>query len=394
MSFFAAFESATSIDVPDQIAGVDIPNMNMGDIAGIAGDLIDGAAGLGDLVEKFAKIGEVLALGTKTAGNCWGVVDQAYEVVSRIAQRIQPLEPLLRCELGAIAMFTKENLDECVRIICDIIDLGKLLEMISTVLDGTKQIFLSIMEACGGVLDKLMDFASDAASAFAESLQLESVMQGIGDVIADICSLISNLADISNHLGPILDAWQEASFFEASTFAMSNFDDTRGALERVMPSWDDSQRLYDIARGYGQAAFTSAKTARSEFKCAFSKLCDMLGVDIPGGLDAFDFNAAPDIAPRGGFEVSQIEANGGFEGDRRSGLKSLFSRYKDLPHGLSYEQFRNVILNLDGLDDDEIDRMIETCDADGNGYIDHEEFIDWLYGDMLDDNDRDVLKEA
>jgi len=75
-------------------------------------------------------------------------------------------------------------------------------------------------------------------------------------------------------------------------------------------------------------------------------------------------------------------------------LRLMFSNLKDTPGGITVEKFRKIISSMGGLDDEEIDVMVEATDANGSGIIEPQEFVKWLYGDELCDEDREALAEG
>mmetsp|Transcript_25362 Transcript_25362/g.45953 ORF Transcript_25362/g.45953 Transcript_25362/m.45953 type:complete len:473 (+) Transcript_25362:122-1540(+) len=72
-------------------------------------------------------------------------------------------------------------------------------------------------------------------------------------------------------------------------------------------------------------------------------------------------------------------------------MRLLFSNVKDMPSGITIAKFRKLISSMGGLDDDEIDVMVEATDVNGSGVIEPEEFVNWLFGDDVDDEDREAL---
>merc|ERR1719409_2363192 len=82
--------------VPDQIAGIDIPNIDpeaIGQLVNMAEGVLTGD--FSQMFDKALKIREVLLNGTRSAGDCWGVVDCAVDVMRKIQQHMEPLFPLL-----------------------------------------------------------------------------------------------------------------------------------------------------------------------------------------------------------------------------------------------------------------------------------------------------------
>lgn len=300
------FESASGIDVPDKIAGIDIPNVDMGNIGEAAETFIEAAQGMDDLVDKATQAREIVAQGTRAAGNCYGVIDQAYNVVDSIRGSIEPLQPLLKPDMSdpaaTLACFTKENLKSCMDIVDDVLGLGKLLQKISAMLEGVQQIFNSIMEVCGDIIEKCMEFLGDIAAAFAEALNLEGALSGIQDLFSSISNTVSELTDIGATLGPISTAWEEANWMELATFGFNNFNDVKDTLPRFWPAWEASEAAYDSARGMGEGCNSQARSVWQKYRKMFKKLCDTFGVEVPDGFKGRDAEAMATVAPRGGIE--------------------------------------------------------------------------------------------
>mmetsp|Transcript_88306 Transcript_88306/g.263355 ORF Transcript_88306/g.263355 Transcript_88306/m.263355 type:complete len:404 (+) Transcript_88306:69-1280(+) len=395
----SAFENATGIDVPDSIAGISIPDPDIGDVCEAASSFLDGVGDMQDLVEKAVGMRDVVAKGRRAAGNCWGVIDQAAEVYSNISRDIEPLSPLLR--LGqdlsqvpqAMAIFSKDSLDACVRLIGDAFGLGKLLQKISSILEGVKKIFEAIMETCGDVIEKVMDFVADLAQAFTEALHLDTALEGIMDLFSGIASIVGELADISNILKPVVEAWESANFFEAGAFAFQHFGDVKDAFCRFWPAWEESQRQYESARGFGESAANSADKAWATVRPLVQGLCNFLHVDLPGGLDGADREAEISVAPRSGFELQQFEPVEAPPPPRAAHLQ-LFDQARDGGDGLPHEAMAALIGRLEGLSEDEINDMVVTADTNGDGMIDEGEFDSWFNGDAICDEDRAKLLEG
>mmetsp|Transcript_54218 Transcript_54218/g.117188 ORF Transcript_54218/g.117188 Transcript_54218/m.117188 type:complete len:657 (-) Transcript_54218:199-2169(-) len=71
----------------------------------------------------------------------------------------------------------------------------------------------------------------------------------------------------------------------------------------------------------------------------------------------------------------------------------IFHRAKDTPQGLSHERFRKLLQGISVAEDD-IEAVISAHDKDENGVLDAEEFLAWLWGDMISESERAALKEA
>mmetsp|Transcript_7145 Transcript_7145/g.17796 ORF Transcript_7145/g.17796 Transcript_7145/m.17796 type:complete len:339 (-) Transcript_7145:45-1061(-) len=319
------FEQATGIDVPNKIAGIEIPDPEISEIAGAATHVFEHLGDLGgDLVEKANKVREVVAMARRTAGNCWGTIDTAQDIYDSISQKIEPLGPLFKLGAGgrvddptevarAMATFKeKENRETALEIIGDVLDLGKLLEKLAHVLQGVKAIFQTVMDTCGDIIEAVMDFMSDVAQEFAEALHLDSALEGLEDLFSGIAGVAERMFNIGEVLRPVVEAMKEAleetswlgklkEGMEAGMMMATQFGDIKGALTDFWPAWEESQKQYGETRRIGESAEHGASKAWMTFKQLLCQLCKMLNVEVPGGISALDDMARPTVAPRGGF---------------------------------------------------------------------------------------------
>jgi len=74
----------------------------------------------------------------------------------------------------------------------------------------------------------------------------------------------------------------------------------------------------------------------------------------------------------------------------RKQIRSLFYQTKDRDHGLSHRRFKKMLNDL--FPDEGLDRMIDECDKNGNGVIEIDEFLDWIWSSDFTDDDRDKLE--
>lgn len=294
-----AFESATGVDIPDQIAGVSVPNPECGGFFDTVVDFVDNVSELDDIVEKAGKVREVLAKGLSQASNCWVTLESTREVVDSIQTRAGPVAPLLSMDASAIpealGMFNKETLDTCVAIVGDVLDLGKLLKKISSFIDIVRKAFRAVQDFCGDIIDKLMEYVPDLVQTFADALGFGGALDGVTDLLSGIASIVAELCDISGVLRPILTRWEDSNWFEACAFAATNFTETSQALQRFWPAWEESKVQYAAARDMGEEMTGGSSQAWYTYKPMFNKLCDVFGCDVPGGDDALDELAKPSI---------------------------------------------------------------------------------------------------
>eukprot|EP00405_Crypthecodinium_cohnii_P010741 CAMPEP_0206443210 /NCGR_PEP_ID=MMETSP0324_2-20121206/14244_1 /ASSEMBLY_ACC=CAM_ASM_000836 /TAXON_ID=2866 /ORGANISM="Crypthecodinium cohnii, Strain Seligo" /LENGTH=315 /DNA_ID=CAMNT_0053911125 /DNA_START=185 /DNA_END=1132 /DNA_ORIENTATION=+ len=309
MGLFEMIENASGIDLPDQIAGIDIPKPDLGDLMHIAGGVLSNIDGIDDIIEKATQVREIVACTRKTAGDCWGVIDRAQDVYDSVGGKIEPLEPLLKMDISrlpeAVSMFNKDTLDACIAVMGDVLDLGKLLQKMSDVLAAVKAIFEKVMEVSGDIIEQVSGFFQDVAEDFAATLHLESALDGIQDLWENLCQIISELSDISSSLSPVLEAWEDQNWFGAATFGISHFDEVKDAFMRFWPAWENCQGQYSKSRDIGENAWGRAKSIYTKYKQVLNQLCKYTGIDVPGGHDAVDEKAMPTIAPRGGFEIEE-----------------------------------------------------------------------------------------
>merc|ERR1711970_1252423 len=117
MGVLSKLESVTGIDLPDNIAGIDIPSIELDGLAELAGEVLDGGL---EMADKAIKMRPLIARNVGLAGDCWGVVDNSATILSNITSNMEPLMPISRCSPEAVGMLNKENLDRCVNIILDV----------------------------------------------------------------------------------------------------------------------------------------------------------------------------------------------------------------------------------------------------------------------------------
>merc|ERR1712046_339026 len=72
------------------------------------------------------------------------------------------------------------------------------------------------------------------------------------------------------------------------------------------------------------------------------------------------------------------------------GIDGLFERAKDLDDWMSVDRFREIVGTLGGLNEDEIAEMVDGV-QNGDGVVEAEAFQQWLYGERVCDEDRELL---
>ena len=106
-------------------------------------------------------------------------------------------------------------------------DLGTLLQRISKLLEAVQDIFATIMEVAGDILDKLREWFMDGVEQLSSALGLDSALAGIYELFEGICACVAELCDISAILSPVMDAWQSADWFSAGSFGVQHYDEVR-----------------------------------------------------------------------------------------------------------------------------------------------------------------------
>eukprot|EP00931_Biecheleriopsis_adriatica_P095465 TRINITY_DN69069_c0_g1_i1.p1 TRINITY_DN69069_c0_g1~~TRINITY_DN69069_c0_g1_i1.p1 ORF type:complete len:616 (+),score=132.20 TRINITY_DN69069_c0_g1_i1:90-1850(+) len=77
----------------------------------------------------------------------------------------------------------------------------------------------------------------------------------------------------------------------------------------------------------------------------------------------------------------------------RNQIRKYFYRCQDLPMGMSYDSFKGAMASLRL--GDEVDDFIQICDKDGNGVIDIDEFLEFLWSGELHPNDvKSVIRDG
>jgi len=84
-------------------------------------------------------------------------------------------------------------------------------------------------------------------------------------------------------------------------------------------------------------------------------------------------------------DCDQREAD---EGVRRN-IRNVFYQAKDGPSGISHKRFRQLLQKL--FPSDSLEEMITACDKNGNGTIEIEEFMDWMWSSSVTEDDRQEL---
>eukprot|EP00929_Paragymnodinium_shiwhaense_P028933 TRINITY_DN16696_c0_g1_i1.p1 TRINITY_DN16696_c0_g1~~TRINITY_DN16696_c0_g1_i1.p1 ORF type:complete len:288 (+),score=55.63 TRINITY_DN16696_c0_g1_i1:230-1093(+) len=260
----------------------------------------------------------VLAESTRSAGNCWGVVDRSSEILQNINTNMEPLMPIFECSPAAITIFNKENLDKCVQVVLDILDVGKLMDKLMGMVNTVKSVLLKIQKACMDMIGKigecLQDLGADGLGAsvsglsddLSRAVQVDSILDGMPDLFKAIATLIAEFASIGETVKPLATAWQEANFLEAAVFEATHFQESRDAFNRFMPAWNSCKEHYESTRGCSGSAYESAKLAWTRFHPLLQKICELTGTDMPEGLSLRD--AMPTVADsRGLMDAPEFE---------------------------------------------------------------------------------------
>jgi len=75
--------------------------------------------------------------------------------------------------------------------------------------------------------------------------------------------------------------------------------------------------------------------------------------------------------------------------DPRRALRNLFYKAKDKPNGLSYDRFKQILATT--VPEGDVDAMVAICDANRNGTIEIEEFLDWLWSGSVSEEDKTTI---
>jgi hypothetical protein len=277
-TFQDAFKYAEDIKLPNKICGVDVPDAQVGDIVKVAEGVVNGD--FADLAKKSEEIWKVLAKGGQISGNCWGVVDQACDVLMKIQGEVEPLLPLLKLQPEALNMFSKENFDKAAQVVVDVCDAGKLMDKIMAALEGVKQVFDKIKAVARETIEKVKELIPDVVSKFEQALNFQGAMDKAMELFEKLKKLITDMSSIGDILRPICDDWKEGDALGGLDYVKSKWADIYDAFKRFLPAWDSCQDLYGTCMGMAKKAFDAAKDVLKEFKPMIEKLCENMGLSL------------------------------------------------------------------------------------------------------------------
>lgn len=294
-TFQEAFKYAENVKLPPKICGIDVPDAQIGDIVKVAEGLANGK--FADLAKQSEEIFKVLAQGSQVSGNCWGVVDQACDVLMKIQAEVKPLQPLLKLQPEALSMFSKENFDKIAKVMVDVCDAGKLMDKIMAALEGVRQMFEQIKAVAKEMIEKVKEMIPDVVSKFEQALNFEGAMNKAVELFDKLKNLISEMGSIGDILRPICADWKEGDAMGGLDYVKSKWADICDAFKRFLPAWDSCQDLYGTSMGMAKKAFDAAKDVLKEFKPMVEKLCESMGFSLPEVLDQLE-GSLPSVAAR------------------------------------------------------------------------------------------------
>eukprot|EP00929_Paragymnodinium_shiwhaense_P073052 TRINITY_DN37119_c0_g1_i2.p1 TRINITY_DN37119_c0_g1~~TRINITY_DN37119_c0_g1_i2.p1 ORF type:complete len:356 (+),score=100.80 TRINITY_DN37119_c0_g1_i2:128-1195(+) len=283
---------------PDSIAGIDIPKIDADSIGQLAQMAADVASGDFDMIGKGMKVKEVLVSGARSAGDCYGVIDTAVDVLKRIAENMAPLMPILTLDPGCRSMINKETMTQLSALIRSVLDVGSLLNRIMGLLGGVTDIFNSLKDVCGDMFDFVAEVMGDIANAFKEALNLSSVVDGISGLFDGIKWVIGELTFCDGVMRPLLDAWDEGSAADAAAHIAKIWREITDVIRRFLPSWEKAQSMFGDAIGWGKKCWDAVKESLEKFVPFVTEMVGKLGIDMPDGLCDMA-SAAPTILGRG-----------------------------------------------------------------------------------------------
>lgn len=313
------------VKLPSSIAGVDIPDCledaaddvlhgdlqglaaNCGNLSEFASQAADLVAGLDGLTDKAMVINGVICKGsTAVRGSC-NMLSSCGEAVMNIQSMVEPIIPLLCAKsnpLGAWQYVTKANMEQAIQCIQSVLDLGGLLEGISSVLEDVKTAFGAIQDAAQPIVDSIVNFLPDIVQAFAEALHFESALNGIQAFFGCLAGLVQELGDIGSVLNPILDAWGDKDFAEIKDLVQEKWEEMLGAFDRFFPSWEQAQDLFNRGKDFAGACLTTAFNLCQSFAGVVGEIFNQAGMLAPDWAHVA-IQKIQDVAAPGGVEVQR-----------------------------------------------------------------------------------------
>lgn len=341
-------------NIPTQIAGIPIPQEipdldELKDLAGKAAELAAaGFDGLAALTGQAEVVKDVVGKGATTVKGSCNALGGAASAVTTIQKVLEPVMPLMCARDNPVAawqMLTKENLDTCVKVIKDVLGLSDLLKAIAEVLGKVKEAFVAIKDAAQPIVDKVMEFLADVAQEFASALHLDDALSGMVEFFERMVSLVTELGDIGNVLGPICDAWGDNDWGSVGGLITEKWEEMMDAFSRFMPAWESGQELYNQAKGFAGNALSKAVSLCASFAKLVEQLFKQLSMDTPEWATGLVAILAGVLAPPGvdiqrkpkanpavaavtnALAPVMVSATEGLQGGRcQAMLRSLFAR--------------------------------------------------------------------
>lgn len=312
MSIWESLEEATGIDVPDCIEGIPVPAPDLGDLANSAGALVDVigdmAGEAADLVNQCGKVSSVVGKGRSGSKECFRTFLNVKQVFLNLDDRMEPLRPLLDggFDVFTDGLLTKENFDAVAALVLEFLNVGNLMKKLSSLVSTVGAAFETIRDVMGPLIDKAKEYIEDLVDDLFDSLQgiggvLSPLHSGNGSgtralsfggdeggVLGKCSGVVDRLMEIYDGLGPLAQAWTDASYGDAAEFAINNWKDIQQSFSQILPAWNDCKIVFKYAKSAADAMFQFVKSIWSTFYDFIQNLCSQVGIDLPGDVTQYE----------------------------------------------------------------------------------------------------------
>lgn len=280
MLHIASFVRAAYIELPAEIGGVRIPDINAASLDTQVRGIVESLDGLEGCIARSLVVRPVIEDGVRFSSACGDALHVAGQVLTSIRSKMASLEGVL-CQLTEVAVeLGREEMNQFVDVMGDIIGFGKFLENLSLLLVGVQEVFREISKAampelevgcieasCTSHFSAFRQHLDDLTSAFEEAASFHEGRRRLADLAQNIRNLVDELHGIRDEFGNGADQSLGAG-------------DTCEVLRRFTLVWDRCQQHYISTASVGGSTQAQAIKVREAYREVLSVLSNSLGIAI------------------------------------------------------------------------------------------------------------------
>lgn len=280
MLHIASFVRAAYIELPAEIGGVSIPDINAASLDTQVRGIVESLDGLEGCVARALVVRPVIEDGVRFSSECGDALHVAGQVLTSIRSKMALLEGVLCQSPEVLGELGREETNQCVDVIGDIICFGKFVENLSLLLFGVQEVFRQISKAalpelevgcieasCTSHFSAFRQHLDDLTSAFEEAASFNEGRRGLADLAQNIRNLVEELHGIRDEFGNGADQSLGAG-------------DTYEVLHRFTLVWDRCQQHYVSAASVAGSTQAQAIRAQEAYREVLSALSNSLGIAI------------------------------------------------------------------------------------------------------------------